>query len=958
MLSPNAETVLGKRYYRKDDNGTVLEDAAAMFRRVADDLAEGDSAKSDAFVQVMYRENPVVKDGAWLVDFLPNSPTLSNAGTDLCKSACFVLPLADDLGQIMDAAKYQALIQQAGGGTGFDFSILREMGARVRSTKGVASGAVSFLMMFNAVTEVIKQGGTRRGANMAILRVDHPEILAFISCKDDLTKITNFNISIAITNEFMKAVKAGTDYSIVSPVSGLEVARFDALTVFRDIVNHAHATGEPGLVFIDRMNEYCPVPWMGQYAATNPCFVASTVISSPEGDITIGDLAARYAEYPVYAFDKSIDRTLVKMGRNPRKTGTQVPVMTLTLDNGRTVTATPNHKFWARAKANDSWELGSWVELKDLTPGMSLTPFSAHVNPKGHQRIATGAFHEGAHRLYAEFLTGRSLAPGEDVHHKNGNRLDQRASNLEIMDHGKHSREHKLGEGNPNWSDVTPEQLIAFGRDVYDIVGPDMTFRDYSAATTGGAEGYGVKKVLTVFDTWSNFKSHVVGNCKVVSVVDAGIEDVYNITVDDVHNYFANGVLVKNCGEQPLIPYESCNLGSINLEQFVIDVEMPDGTTQAVIDWERMKGVIFTSTDLLNGVVNTNSFPLPQLKETSDATRKIGFGVMGFARMLYKLGVRYGSEQAQQIAGQVMSFIDYQSKIRSVELAKLFGSFPAMKGHEGEFLTGYFHKVCDERQFAPNKHPDCDYKKLWYQVAAHGIYNSNTSTVAPTGTLSIIADTSGGCEPVFGLAFKRWQAESHMVDADKLFATAVHTTFDDMEYGAEFSAYVLKSVDAHHGSLRLFLDAYENGVVGDNLDNADMTDGMFARLRRLAEVFVAAHDVTPTEHVLIQAAFQAFNDSAISKTINFPAWATPDDVEAAYLLAWETGCKGITVYRNDCRKDQPLTVAGGAEDAPAELTAVVAATGAEECPECKAPTLNMAEGCESCPCGYSACSVG
>jgi ribonucleoside-diphosphate reductase alpha chain len=343
------------------------------------------------------------------------------------------------------------------------------------------------------------------------------------------------------------------------------------------------------------------------------------------------------------------------------------------------------------------------------------------------------------------------------------------------------------------------------------------------------------------------------------------------------------------CGEQPLIPYESCNLGSINLERFVTGEE---GDRQ--IDWNRLRGVVHVSTHLLDNVIDANKYPIPQIQQVTHATRKIGLGVMGFARMLFMMGVGYGTQKSFELAEQVMSFIDYESKVKSIELAKLRGSFSGRDGHEEE-SNAFFARLLQEREVRPNRHPAANFGALIAEVERYGIRNSTTTTVAPTGTLSILADTSGGCEPVFALAFKRWQADTHMVDADGVF-------MDHAKANGFYSEELMEAIDQNHGTL-----------VG--LQGFDVPASSVA-------IFRTAHDIAPEEHVRLQAAFQHYNDSATSKTINFAESATMDDVETAYRLAWETGCKGITVYRNNSRQFQPLSVSK--KEAP--VAAVVAAS--------------------------------
>jgi ribonucleoside-diphosphate reductase alpha chain len=600
VLSDNSRAVLERRYLRRGADGKPVESVEEMFDRVASHVArvEGEwqedvTAAADAFYSLLAEFR-----------FTPNSPTFTGAGTPLGQlAACFVLPIADDMGRdpsgIFQTLRDAALIQQTGGGNGFAFSRLRPKGALVKSSAGQATGPVGFLRVYDQAFGEIAQGGTRRGANMAVLRIDHPDIREFVTCKTDENQITNFNISVGVTDAFMKAVAEDGTFDLINPADGEVWETVPAREIFDLIVKHAHHNGEPGLLFLDAANRQNPVPNLYELEATNPC------------------------------------------------------------------------------------------------------------------------------------------------------------------------------------------------------------------------------------------------------------------------------------GEQWLGPYESCCLGSINLAKHLGE----DGR----VDWEALRQTIVSSTRFLDDVVSANAYvpAVPQLREAALRARRIGLGVMGLADLMYHAGIRYGSEEGQEFAAQVMEFVRYHAMLTSVELAEKRGPFPAIYG---SIYDPNDLKWSPPQPLAPYRHdyqrPAVDWQQVVDGIKAHGIRNAAQTTVAPTGTIATVAGCEGyGCEPVFALAYIR-----HVNDHGQ-----------DLQLHYTSPLFERRLIEAGLD------DAAREKIVAEvtRVGSCQHIDDMPAAIR---DAFVVAADISAEEHVRMQAAIQAFVDNSISKTCNFPAEATEEDVAAAYQMAWELGCKGLTVYVTGSRE--------------------------------------------------------
>ncbi len=962
QLGDNALQVLRRRYLLRDADGAEIEDPDAMFRRVADAVAGAEATHGASPAEIRALADRFHARMTAL-EFLPNSPTLMNAGRPLGQlAACFVVPVHDSTADIFESVGWAAIIQKTGGGTGFDFSPLRPAGDRVDSTGGLASGPVGFMQVFDVATDAIKQGGTRRGANMGILRVDHPDILDFIGLKLDPTKMRNFNLSVAITDAFMDALARDTDYPLINPRTGVEVRTLSATRVWGAIVNAAWTCGDPGLIFIDQINKQNPTPALGAIAATNPCVTGDTrVLVEGQGWIPIRELVG------------TTPRIATAQGPTTFATATAVvctgmrPIVRLRTLEGFELRLTADHRVATDRGdvAAEELEPGDRIPLAAVEGAVpSRTDEDARLGEvvgwlagDGHfthhgagNQVAVLSFYgtdkaeaaprllESVRGLIGDSELGLVAVPDRDLFTLSSTRLRAKLESRGIDPLCKERCPESVWRGSPalvagylralfsadgsvqgtqtkgfsvrlasSKLDLLHDaQLLLLRLGITSVIyanrrseglrlmpDADRKPREYFCAAQH--ELVIARASLRIFAQSVGFLIHGKQErlenalatytkgpyrdrrfATVASVEPEGEEEVFDLTEPTTSHFFANGLLVHNCGEQPLLAFESCTLGSINLERFVSGNDF---------DWARLREVIHESVRFLDDVIDANKYPLPQIAAATRATRKIGLGVMGFADALIAMGVAYDSERALEIGTAVAAFLDVESLAASEALAAARGTFPAW----------------------PASRWADDGRKL---------RNATTTTVAPTGTISIIAGCSSGIEPLFAVAYRR-----HVLDGEVL-----------PELHAGFKA-------------RAVADGFWTAALEEELLDRGRVRGMDGVPPDVQEIYPTAHDLEPAQHVRMQAAFQKHVHAGVSKTINLPARATPADIARAYRLAYELGCKGVTVYRDQTRAGQVLATGG--------LGTVVEA--GERCPECRAPVTRQL-GCAVCrSCGWSVC---
>ena len=943
-LTSNALRVLESRYLKKNSQNKIIETPQELFQRVASNIASAES-----FFKPSISDDEIFNIGEKFyrmmasVEFLPNSPTLMNAGSHLQQlSGCFVLPVGDSMDLIFDAIKNTALIHQSGGGTGFSFSRIRPKGDFVKSTQGTASGPLSFMTVFNAATEVVKQGGKRRGANMGILRVDHPDVLEFITSKIEEGVLNNFNISVAITDKFMEAVKKKKKYELINPRTGQVVKKLDANKVFDLIVHYAWENGEPGIIFIDRINKDNPTPKLGDIESTNPCISDDSWVMTDNGPRQVKELIGKKTNVIVD------DQKWSNSGSGFFNTGIK-QLFKLITKEGYEVSLTANHpvkkvKEISRCKINSDWEeagklkpndkiilnvnkkyewegkysnkegyliglligdgtvkkdkvvLSSWDESKGSKNVRKIIEkytksFPCRSDFKGWQKIAG----RGEYRLATGHLKKLTKELGMDNKKKITSEIEKASSDFckgflkgffdadgSVQGTQINGVSIRLAQSDSERLKATQRVLLRLGIFSKLYLNRREAGQSKLPDGKGGYKFYKTKaqheliisgENILIFNNKIGFENtdkqeklkKLIGDYKkklnkerfiatIKELIPIGEKEVYDISVPGINAFDGNGFLLHNCGEQPLLGYESCNLGSINLSKMIF--KKSKKSKNWTVDWDKLKETTINATHFLDNVIEVNRYPILEVEKLTKGNRKIGLGVMGWADMLIYLGIPYNSQKAFKLAEKVMKFIWEEARRTSVELAKERGTFP-------NFIGSIYDAANMPR-----------------------VRNATTTTIAPTGTIGIIAGASSGIEPLFAIAFTR----KHILDGQEMIE--VNPLFEQIAKDRGFWSKELIEEISIKGNLK---DV--KGVPAD-----------------VKKVFITSLEISPDDHIKTQAAFQKYIDNATSKTINFPYEASEAQLKRAYFLSYKLGCKGITLYRNESRKQQVLNIKGSEQN--------------------------------------------
>jgi len=854
-LSTTAQTVLCKRYLKKGSNYPVCAHCGETHESV-EDMFERVSFGNEDFYNLMAS-----------LDFLPNSPTLFNAGNSGTLSGCFKFDVQDDMVSILDVGRKSALVQKWGGGVGYCLSELRPKGAHIRSTHGKACGPIAVMRYYHAIAQMITQGGKREGAQMAVLHCGHGDIAEFIQCKKTEGVLDTFNISVAMTDDFMRKAVEGVMQERV---------------LFEEIVKNAWSNGDPGLYFIDTAERANSTPHLGKLTGTNPCYAYDSLVSTSRGLVRIQDLVRGDEAYvgdgkfeTVVKVHDIGNRGTVRIKTKRNYECVVTPEQEMCVKDGDVVLA-KNLKLgdvlvlqedgcFLSGGSRELGRIAGWItgdggcssyrthvsinerdvpiveeELLPLIEKFFPSRLSSRAKIRTFKQRSGNLGHQymsGIRSLYdfvletctKDKISGEVLLSGKefirgfieclffaDGHAELGNGMRQLALTCKDRRFAQDVRVVLLQFGIKTSLYTVPR--TGHESDTY------YGFKDTQSSYRIQLGGVDRKKFLEEFD-FLKFRPDLAGvfesvetyqssrEYEVVAIEDVDTVSVYDFTTNGKRLVYVDGIRSRECGEVPLLDNESCNLGSINLSHFV---------RGDAFDWVRLKDVVRLAVRYLDCVLDNNFYPIPEVREATLLTRKLGLGVMGWADALALIRIPYDSQEAVDLGGQLMATIQKTAHDESVELAKEKGVYPG-----GQVGTSCPEDVATQRR------------------------NACLTCIAPTGSISTIADCSSGIEPHYSLKYTQV-----MGDGTKL------------QRELDFGDFIPKT----------------------------------------------AHEINWNWHVKHQAAFQEYTHLAVSKTINMPNSATVEDVKNAYVMAWESGCKGITIYREGSRVKQALEISTSIPD--------------------------------------------
>lgn len=858
-------------------------------------------------------------------------------------SSCFPMGIEDSIEGIFDAVKECAIVSKAGGGVGYNFSHLRSSNENVKSIGNrKSSGPLAFIDIFNSVLEGVSQGGIRRGAGMAQLNIHHPDILNFIKVKKEIGKYNRFNFSIRIPNLFYSDLRKTPDkiFQVKNVINDewYDLKENNKKITYKElwdkIIESAWTSAEPGIFNSDIAFDRFSVKNLSGEILGNPCVTGETLLRSPLGDFKIKDLVNNNVqEIPVYCCDPKNGDLSIKIGRYPRKTGEKQKIYKVTIHKGKTgksfIKVTGNHNFLGiNGEKITTLELKKKLEDKEFNTsysGYQLKSFSKYKykirNTKEFYLWNNGKEIKESHFI-AEWKYGRKIKIGEVIHHKDGNHLNNYPDNIIILNKNNHNSHHNKGINNPRygvkWSKEIRNKINKSKKTKYNCLKCGITinttkknkqdnlcnlcYKDYYNLFDGDVikkrfirlslniatyidslgikfnennwnnlnKKYGKKNnkvsvlnIIKYFGSWDRFeKSYQNYNSRVISIEEDGYEDVYNITVDDYHTVAWNDLITFNCNEFLHLPYTSCCLGSINLSKLV---------TNKKFDWNEYESLIIRAADFLNKIIDNNTFPLKVIKDITLVTRPIGLGYMGLAHTLYKMGIPYNSEKAIKFTEDITKYLTLVSMRHSCNTAKYKGCYKT-------FDWDYFF-YANRRFFTKKQFKNIDVEKLERDIKKHGVFNSTFTAIAPTGTISTIAQTSSGIEPIFALLYKRRVEKinnkyEEMFIIDPIFEKYLDENLSDKK------EKILEEISNNKGSCQKCKDISDE----------------------IKKVFVIASDLTPMEHLDVLEAGCKGVSMGISKTINLSSDCTKEDISNIYLEAYKREIIGVTVYRDSCRE--------------------------------------------------------